>query len=93
MSIAIPDVEALDQYGKTGEKFNPEKIYPADSRRELAKLNPQGHIHASRIVCCHQCGLSLLLTLPCFEFLIDQLEYPAPRDLYFPYQRRRSLYL
>jgi hypothetical protein len=78
MSIAVPDVEALDTVWKEREKFNPEKIF-LQIGRELAKLNPQGHIHAQEMYaavnvifrCPPSPVLNFLLTSPAIQHLGD----------------------
>jgi len=50
MAIAVPDIEALDQvwirFQKEPQPF--ERIV-VNNVRELSKLNPQGHVHASEL--------------------------------------------
>jgi hypothetical protein len=78
MSIAIPDVEAVDAVWKEREKLNPEKIF-LQIGRELAKLNPQGHIHAQEMYaavnvifrCPPSPVLNFLLTSPAIQHLGD----------------------
>jgi hypothetical protein len=50
MAIAVPDVEALDLVWERMNKERPpfEKVV-VNSVRELCKLNPQGHVHASEL--------------------------------------------
>jgi hypothetical protein len=50
MTIAIPDAEAVDQVWAQMNKERPsiEKVV-VNTVRELAKLNPQGHVHASEL--------------------------------------------
>jgi hypothetical protein len=50
MGIAVPDVEAIDQVWTRMNKERPpfEKIVH-NTVRELAKLNPQSHVHASEL--------------------------------------------
>jgi hypothetical protein len=50
MVIAIPDVEAIDQLWERMNKEHPpfERIV-MNTVKELAKLNPQGHVHASEL--------------------------------------------
>ncbi|UCD99941.1 MAG: hypothetical protein JSV42_04265 [Chloroflexota bacterium] len=50
MAIAIPDVNALDTVWKRMQKERPpfERVV-VDIVRELSKLNPQGHVHASEL--------------------------------------------
>lgn len=81
MSIAIPDVETLDQVWKDREKFNPEKIF-LQIARELAKLNPQGHIHAQEMYAAvnvvFRCPPS-----PVLNFLLTSSNIQHLGDLYF----------
>ncbi len=50
MAIAIPDVEALDVVWKNVQKSRrPFERIMVDMVRELAKLNPQSHVHASEL--------------------------------------------
>jgi hypothetical protein len=50
MAIAIPDVEALDQVWARGSRDHQslERVLMS-MVRELSKLNPQGHVHASEL--------------------------------------------
>jgi hypothetical protein len=50
MAIAIPDAEPLDQVWKHPQKDQPpfERIV-VNTVKELAKLNPQSHVHASEL--------------------------------------------
>lgn len=50
MVIAVPDVEAVDQVWERGmkERSTFERVV-VSVVRELAKLNPQGHVHASEL--------------------------------------------
>jgi hypothetical protein len=50
MVIAIPDVDALDQVWERMNKERPpfERVV-VNTVKELAKLNPQGHVHASEL--------------------------------------------
>jgi hypothetical protein len=50
MTIAVPDVEAVDQVWAqmNKERLSIEKVV-VNTVRELAKLNPQGHVHASEL--------------------------------------------
>mgnify|MGYP005839222771 CR=1 FL=1 len=50
MAIAVPDVEALDQVWQRIQKERPsfERLV-VNTARELTKLNPQGHVHASEL--------------------------------------------
>jgi hypothetical protein len=50
MAIAIPDIEALDQVWARGSRDHQslERVLMS-MVRELSKLNPQGHVHASEL--------------------------------------------
>ncbi len=50
MVIAVPDVEAVDQIWERMQKEHPpfERVV-VNTVKELAKLNPQGHVHASEL--------------------------------------------
>jgi hypothetical protein len=50
MAIAIPDRKALDQVWEAGQKVHtPFERVVVNTVRELAKLNPQSHVHASEL--------------------------------------------
>ncbi len=50
MTIAVPDVEALDQVWQRMQKERPPfEHLVVNTVRELTKLNPQGHVHASEL--------------------------------------------
>lgn len=50
MAIAIPDTDALDQFWlKSNGKKKPLETVVYSLMRELAKLNPQGHVHAQEL--------------------------------------------
>jgi hypothetical protein len=80
MAIAIPDVNALDTVWDRMQKERPpfERIV-VDIVRELTKLNPQGHVHASELYAAvnvvRRCPpgpiLALLASRPWFEHVGD----------------------
>jgi len=50
MAIAVPDVEALDTvWTRMQKERQPFERIVVDIVRELTKLNPQGHVHASEL--------------------------------------------
>ena len=50
MAIAVPDVQAIDSvWERTGKQRPPFEVVVTDTMRELAKLNPQGHVHAQEL--------------------------------------------
>ena len=81
MTIAVPDMAALDAVWKDREKLNPEKIF-LQIARELAKLNPQGHIHAQEMYAAvnviFRCPPS-----PIMQFLLNSPAIQHLGDLYF----------
>jgi hypothetical protein len=80
MAVAIPDVEAVDAIwaNKVYEKESMDKTILRITR-ELAKLNPQGQVHAQELYAAvnvvHRCPPSLilynLLNLPMVKHLGD----------------------
>jgi hypothetical protein len=80
MAIAVPDVDALDSVWTRMQKERPpfERVV-VDIVRELTKLNPQGHVHASELYAAvnvvRRCPPAPLLTLltsrPWFEHVGD----------------------
>ncbi len=81
MSIAIPNTEALDAIWKEREKLNPDKVF-LQIAHELAKLNPQGHIHAQEMYAAvnvvFRCPPS-----PVLNFLLSSAAIQHLGDLYF----------
>ncbi len=80
MAIAIPDVKALDQVWETSNKQHTTLIQSVLAMmRELAKLTPQGHVHAQELYAalnvirrCPPAPLfSLLATQPIFVHVGD----------------------
>jgi hypothetical protein len=50
MAIAVPDVEAVDQvWARLAKEHQPFEKTVVSLMRELAKLNPQSHVHASEL--------------------------------------------
>ncbi len=50
MTIAVPDVEAVDRlWAQMSKERQPFEKVVVNTVRELAKLNPQGHVHASEL--------------------------------------------
>lgn len=69
LAIAIPDSAAIDQMWESGNKFNrgPLENTVQNIMRELAKLNPQGHVHAQELYAAvniiRRCPPGLILNL------------------------------
>ena len=80
MAVKVPDVAALDMVWEKMRKERPpfERVV-VDIVRELTKLNPQGHVHASELYAAvnvvHRCPpapiLALLGSRPWFEHVGD----------------------
>jgi hypothetical protein len=50
MAVAVPDVDALDKaWQKNQKEKTPFERIVVNTVRELAKLNPQSHVHASEL--------------------------------------------
>lgn len=81
MAIAIPDVATLDAVWKERNGVKPEKVFMMIAR-ELAKLNPQGHIHAQEMYAAvnviFRCPPS-----PVLDFLLTNPAINHLGDLYF----------
>jgi hypothetical protein len=80
MAIMIPDLEALDLvWQNRSQKQPPFERTVVDTVRELTKLNPQGHVHASELYAAinlvHRCPpepiLALLASRPWFVHVGD----------------------
>jgi hypothetical protein len=80
MTIAVPDVEAVDQIWQRVQKERlPFERIVVNTVRELAKLNPQSHVHASELYaavnilrrCPPEPLLSLLASRPWFVHVGD----------------------
>jgi hypothetical protein len=84
MAIAIPDVEALESLWNSGkQRGNPETALDM-MVHELAKLNPQGHVHAQELYACmnllRRCSPGLIL-----QGLLMGKKYQSLGNLYFKY--------
>jgi hypothetical protein len=80
MAIAIPDMEALDQvWARMQKERLPFERVVVNMVRELAKLNPQSHVHASELYAAvnivRRCPpgplLALLASRPWFSHVGD----------------------
>lgn len=83
MAIAVPSVEALDKlWKKRANNPMPFKTVLTNTLKELAKLNPQGQVHAvelySAINCVRRCPPEAV-----FSTLLSNPEFTAVGDLYF----------
>ena len=83
MAIAVPSTEVLDElWKKSVNNPRPMKDTIIRTMKELAKLNPQGHVHAIELYaalnCVRRCPPGVL-----FSILASNLEFSAVGDLYY----------
>ncbi|MGW8249561.1 MAG: hypothetical protein ACWGO1_02875 [Anaerolineales bacterium] len=83
MVIAVPDVDALDQVWEIMNKERPpfERVV-VNTVKELAKLNPQGHVHASELYA----ALNIVRRVPpgpLFALLASRPWFAHVGDLHF----------
>jgi len=83
MAIAIPSVEVLDElWQKRANNPMPFNKSLINTMKELAKLNPQGHVHSielySALNCIRRCPPGLV-----FSTLASNPEFTAVGDLYY----------
>jgi hypothetical protein len=80
MAIAISDVEAIDQvWARMAKEHQPFEKTVVNLMRELAKLNPQSHVHVSELYSAvnviRRCPpgpiMSLLASRPSFAHVGD----------------------
>lgn len=83
MAVAIPDVEAIDQVWDRMQKDHPpfEKII-VNIVRELTKLNPQSHVHASELYAAVNV-IKRCPPGPIFELLASRPWFVHVGDLHF----------
>jgi hypothetical protein len=83
MAVAIPSTEVLDElWEKRAQNPRELKKELVSIMRELAKLNPQGHVHALELYaalnCIRRCPPGVI-----FSQLASQPEFSAVGDMYF----------
>jgi hypothetical protein len=83
MAIAVPSTDALDElWKKRANNPRPLKNDILNIMRELAKLNPQGHVHSVELYagvnCIRRCPPGLV-----FSILTSNPEFTAVGDLYY----------
>jgi plastocyanin len=83
MAIAVPSTDALDElWKKRVNNPRPLKNDILNVMRELAKLNPQGHVHSVELYagvnCIRRCPPGLV-----FSILTSNPEFTAVGDLYY----------
>jgi hypothetical protein len=86
MAIAVPDVEALDGVWKRMQSERPpfERIV-VDMVKELTKLNPQGHVHASELYAAVNI-IRRCPPAPLFSLLASRLWFVHVGDLHFRFE-------
>ena len=83
MAIAVPAVDVLDElWKKRANNPRPIKQDIINTMKELAKLNPQGHVHSVELYaalnCIRRCPPGVV-----FAVLASNPEFTAVGDLYF----------
>jgi len=83
MAIAVPSTDVLDElWQKRANNPIPLKNVMISTMKELAKLNPQGHVHGIELYaalnCTRRCPPG-----PLFSILATNPEFAAVGDLYF----------
>jgi hypothetical protein len=83
MAIAVPSTEVLDKLWQERVKSPiPLKNVMINTMRELAKLNPQGHVHGVELYAALNC-IKRSPPGPLFSMLETNPEFTAVGDLYF----------
>ena len=83
MAIAVPSTDVLDElWVKRANNPRPLKMDTINIMRELAKLNPQGHVHSIELYaglnCIRRCPPG-----PLFSILASNPEFAPVGDLYY----------
>jgi len=83
MAVAVPSSEILDEiWVRRAKNLRPLKDVMISIMKELAKLNPQGHVHSVELYaalnCIRRCPPGLI-----FSMLASNPEFTAVGDLYF----------
>ena len=83
MAVAVPATDVLDElWKKRANNPRPLKTEIISIMKELAKLNPQGHVHAIELYaalnCIRRCPPGVI-----FSVLASNPEFSAVGDLYF----------
>lgn len=83
MAIAIPDVDAVDGLWKPGKQRVSAEVSVGMMFQELAKLNPQGHVHAQELYAClnliRRCSPAYVISM----LLGNHQKYESLGNLYF----------
>jgi len=83
MAIAVPSTEVLDElWEKRAKNPHPLKKVMVTTMRELAKLNPQGHVHSVELYAAINC-IQRFQPGAIFSTLASDPDFIAVGDLYF----------
>lgn len=83
MAIAVPSTEVLDElWEKRAKNPHPLKKVMVATMRELAKLNPQGHVHSVELYAAINC-IQRFQPGAIFSVLASDPDFTAVGDLYF----------
>lgn len=83
MAIAVPSTEVLDElWEKRAKNPHPLKKVMVTTMRELAKLNPQGHVHSIELYAAVNC-IQRFQPGAIFSVLASDPDFTAVGDLYF----------
>jgi hypothetical protein len=83
MAIAVPSTEVLDElWEKRASNPHPLKKVMVTTMRELAKLNPQGHVHSNELYAAVNC-IQRFSPEAIFSTLASDPAFTAVGDLYF----------
>lgn len=83
MAIAVPDVVALDQvWQRIQKEHQPFERLVVNTVRELTKLNPQGHVHASELYSAVNV-IRRCPPAPLFALLASRARFIHVGDLHF----------
>jgi hypothetical protein len=83
MAIAVPSTEVLDElWQKRAKNPHPLKKVMVTTMKELAKLNPQGHVHGIELYAAVNC-IQRFAPGAIFAMLASDPDFIAVGDLYF----------
>ena len=83
MAIAVPSIEVLDElWEKRSKNPHPLKQVMVTTMKELAKLNPQGHVHGIELYSAVNC-IQRFAPGAIFSLLASDPDFTSVGDLYF----------
>jgi len=83
MAIAVPSTDALDElWEKRSKNPHPLKKVMVTTMRELAKLNPQGHVHSIELYSAVNC-IQRFAPGAIFSTLASDPDFTSVGDLYY----------